>query len=191
MGLRFGIAVGSLLMVVVGWIPIIGPVLAGITAGIVTRSGMRKGVVAGFLSGLIGILILIGMAFWLKSFISSFIEITPLESISKFPQSLICITIFVILLETPIFGLIGGLIGGTLSNIDSSIQKPSKELSEKDSAIIQKLLAEKDEISKLLNNLKESLEAGKISQKTYEELKRNFEKKLNIIDKKLEKVKKE
>lgn len=193
MSLRFGISVGSVLMVIVGWIPVIGPLLAGISAGIVTRGEMRKGVLVGFLSGLIGIIILFGVAlfltYWFKSPISSVVG-TPLESIGKVSQSLIFIVLLILILEAPIFGLIGGLIGGILGSIYSSFQKISGELPEREdvSVIIQKLMIERDEVSKMLDNLKESLEAGKISQKTYKELKNKFEEKLDIIDKKLEKL---
>ena len=59
--ITLGVFVGIIMMVIIGWIPLIGALIAGLVAGAIAR-GARRGLVVGFLSGLIGLLILIFLA---------------------------------------------------------------------------------------------------------------------------------
>jgi len=55
--LGLGVLVGFLLLISLGWIPVIGPLIAGIAAGVVAR-GAKRGALAGFLAGIVGAVIL-------------------------------------------------------------------------------------------------------------------------------------
>ena len=50
--------VGFVLMVVLGFVPVIGPLVAGLVAGLIAGGGVWNGGKAGFLSGLLGAVIL-------------------------------------------------------------------------------------------------------------------------------------
>lgn len=52
----FGITIGSLLYVILNFIPLIGPFLAGVTTGKFSRN-LKQGILGGFLSGVVGSLL--------------------------------------------------------------------------------------------------------------------------------------
>ena len=52
------VAVGFVMMVSLGIVPVIGPLVAGLVAGLIAGGGVWNGGKAGFLSGLIGAVIL-------------------------------------------------------------------------------------------------------------------------------------
>lgn len=47
------VLVGFILMIVLGWFPVIGPLIAGFVAELIAR-GVGRGALAGFLSGIVG-----------------------------------------------------------------------------------------------------------------------------------------
>jgi len=50
----FAVIIGFIAMIILGYIPIIGPIIAGIISGFLAGGGIRNGAIAGFLSGNIG-----------------------------------------------------------------------------------------------------------------------------------------
>jgi len=56
--IRLGTFVGFLLLLLLGFIPILGAVIAGLVAGLIAR-GVGRGAVAGFLAGIAGAVALI------------------------------------------------------------------------------------------------------------------------------------
>ena len=54
MGLGSGTLVGFIVMIILGWIPIFGPLIAGFAAGLVAGGGAGRGATAGFLAGILG-----------------------------------------------------------------------------------------------------------------------------------------
>ncbi len=52
------VAVGFVLMVILGFVPVIGPLVAGLVAGLIAGGDVWNGGKAGFLSGLAGAVIL-------------------------------------------------------------------------------------------------------------------------------------
>lgn len=52
-----GSVVGFLLLIILGWIPILGAIIAGLVAGLIARGALR-GLAAGFISGIIGAVII-------------------------------------------------------------------------------------------------------------------------------------
>jgi hypothetical protein len=105
-GMGLGVFVGFLLMLLIGWIPVLGPLLAGIVAGILA-GGVGKGALAGFLSGIMAAIILgLLVAFW------GLVKFGPLEALLGGLA-----TFWVALLLSAgaaLFGLIGGIIGGAM-----------------------------------------------------------------------------
>ncbi|MEA3254281.1 MAG: zinc ribbon domain-containing protein [Candidatus Altiarchaeota archaeon] len=61
--LLFAVLAGSLLYVILVWIPLIGPLIVGLTAGWIARCNVRKGFFIGVLSGFTGFLYLVHIAF--------------------------------------------------------------------------------------------------------------------------------
>lgn len=49
--------VGFIAMIVLSFLPVLGPILAGFAAGVVAGGGAGKGALAGFLSGIIGAIV--------------------------------------------------------------------------------------------------------------------------------------
>ena len=54
-----GVLSGFIVMVFLGWIPVIGPVISGLIAGIVTKKGAFYGMLSGLVSGIIGSVVVI------------------------------------------------------------------------------------------------------------------------------------
>ena len=54
MGLGTGAFAGFVVMMILGWIPIFGPLIAGFAAGLVAGGGAGRGAAAGFLAGILG-----------------------------------------------------------------------------------------------------------------------------------------
>jgi hypothetical protein len=107
-GIGLAVFVGFLLMLLIGWIPVLGPLLAGIVAGILAQGGVGDGALAGFLSGIMAA-ILIGLLVILWGIVNNF---GPLESLLGGLA-----TFWVALLLSAgaaLFGLIGGIIGGAI-----------------------------------------------------------------------------
>jgi uncharacterized membrane protein YeaQ/YmgE (transglycosylase-associated protein family) len=102
-GIGTGIAAGIALMIIFGWIPIIGPITAGMVAGILTKDDAGRGALAGFLSGVIGATI--------ESVLLTTLGFAFLGSLGAFIGGLASLTA---LISLPLFGLIGGLIGGVM-----------------------------------------------------------------------------
>lgn len=61
--LLFAVLAGSLLYIILVWIPLIGPLIVGLTVGWIARCNVRKGFFIGVLSGFTGFLYLIYVAF--------------------------------------------------------------------------------------------------------------------------------
>src|ERR1700733_9921454 len=53
-----GVVVGFILMIFLGWIPVIGALIAGFAAGGIAKGGAKRGLIAGFLSGIVGLILL-------------------------------------------------------------------------------------------------------------------------------------
>jgi hypothetical protein len=106
-GMGLGVFVGFLLMLLIGWVPVLGPLLAGVVAGILAQGGVGKGALAGFLSGVMAAIILgLLVAFW------SLVKLGPLEAILG---GLATFWVALILSAgAALFGLIGGIIGGAM-----------------------------------------------------------------------------
>jgi hypothetical protein len=100
-----GVMIGFFLLLILGWIPIIGALIAGIVAGAVAR-GAGRGLVAGFISGIIGVGIIVILLTGVLSFLGGVIG------------GLIGISVGTVLILLSIGGavvaMIGGLIGGAL-----------------------------------------------------------------------------
>ncbi len=56
--LALGVTLGFVTILVIGWIPLLGPFLAGLVAGLVARGGSR-GALAGLLASVMGLLIIV------------------------------------------------------------------------------------------------------------------------------------
>src|SRR4030066_2513532 len=56
--LGLAVFLGFITMIVLGWIPIIGPFIAGLVAGLIARGGAGRGATAGFITGILGALII-------------------------------------------------------------------------------------------------------------------------------------
>lgn len=106
-GMGLGVAVGFLLMILIGWIPILGPLLAGIVAGILARGGVGAGALAGFLSGIMAAIIL--------GLLATFWGLTELGLIESLLGGLATFWAALLLSAgAALFGLIGGIIGGAM-----------------------------------------------------------------------------
>ncbi|MCL4383678.1 MAG: hypothetical protein M1168_00920 [Candidatus Marsarchaeota archaeon] len=108
-----GFASGFLLMLVLGWIPVAGPLLSGLISGLTTRGGTLYGMLMAFLSSLAASIIILIVVinaynifksnYLLSYFLSLFnVNVTGL---------IILIGAIAILIST-----IGGYIGGVLRN---------------------------------------------------------------------------
>jgi hypothetical protein len=106
-GMGLGVLVGFLLMLLIGWIPVLGPLLAGVVAGILAQGGVGEGALAGFLSGIMAAIILgLLVTLW------GLVNFGPLEALLGGLA-----TFWVALLLSAgaaLFGLIGGIIGGAM-----------------------------------------------------------------------------
>lgn len=106
-GTGLAVFVGFLLMLLIGWIPILGPLLAGIVAGILAQGGVGDGALAGFLSGIMGAIILgILVAFY------EFVKIGPMASLLGGLATFVVALLLSV--GAALFGLIGGIIGGAI-----------------------------------------------------------------------------
>jgi hypothetical protein len=52
--LAIGVSAGFVLMIILGWLPIVGPLIAGVVAGLMAEGGLRRGAVTGLLAGTFG-----------------------------------------------------------------------------------------------------------------------------------------
>lgn len=107
-----GIAIGFVLLVFLGWIPIIGALGAGFVAGLIAR-GVGRGAAAGFIAGVVGGIIAVFVLGALGSILGS-----------SFGMGLLGGAIgagiggLVLLLSVggAIFAAIGGAVGGAISH---------------------------------------------------------------------------
>jgi len=103
--LGLAVFVGFILMIILGWFPIIGPLIAGFVAGLIAR-GAGRGALAGFLSGIIGGII-IGV-------ILTIIGTAALGALGTFLGILAGLVVIILSLGGAILALIGGAIGGLI-----------------------------------------------------------------------------
>ncbi len=61
-GFELGVIAGLLLVVLIGWIPVVGPFLAGFVSGLHTKHE-REGAAVGFVSGALGSVIIAWMLY--------------------------------------------------------------------------------------------------------------------------------
>jgi hypothetical protein len=106
-GMGLGVFSGFLLMLLIGWIPVLGPLLAGMVAGILANGGVGRGAFAGFLSGIMAAIILtLLVTLW------GLLELGPLEALLG---GLTTFWVALILSAgAALFGLVGGIIGGAI-----------------------------------------------------------------------------
>jgi len=100
------VAVGFVLMVVLGFAPVIGPLVAGLIAGLIAGGGVWNGGKAGFLSGLLGAVILSVMAIIGSTFLLGIFGLVAGLGIAG--------ALIILALYHAVLGLIGGVVGGLL-----------------------------------------------------------------------------
>jgi uncharacterized membrane protein YeaQ/YmgE (transglycosylase-associated protein family) len=61
--LGLGVFIGFILMIILGWIPVIGAFIAGLVAGLIAKGGVIRGAKAGFLSGMMGAIVIAVMPY--------------------------------------------------------------------------------------------------------------------------------
>ncbi len=99
--LGIAIGIGSLIMALIGWIPIIGAMVSGLLSGILARGYLRGGLAA-LLSGIIGIIIFSAIASVLGVNIESIFGPQVEDNILYFYQMSIILAI--------VMGLFGGSV---------------------------------------------------------------------------------
>lgn len=99
--LGIAIGIGSLIMALIGWIPIIGAMVSGLLSGIIARGYLRGGLAA-LLSGIIGIIIFSAIASVLRVNIESIFGPQVEDNILYFYQMSIILAI--------VMGLFGGSV---------------------------------------------------------------------------------
>ena len=52
--LVISVAAGFVLMIILGWLPVVGPLIAGVVAGLMAEGGLRRGALTGLLAGIFG-----------------------------------------------------------------------------------------------------------------------------------------
>lgn len=100
------VAVGFVLMVVLGFAPVIGPLVAGLIAGLIAGGGVWNGGKAGFFSGLLGAVILSAMAIIGSTFLLGIFGLVAGLGIAA--------ALIILALYHAVLGLIGGVVGGLL-----------------------------------------------------------------------------
>jgi hypothetical protein len=109
-----GAVAGAILLVLTGWIPVIGALISGIVAGGVTK-GLFRGLIAGFLAGVVGFVIVT----YLLSDISLMLDgIIGAASGSGTAEAIAMLEF----LTVP-FASLGGLIGGVVGSMKQKGQK--------------------------------------------------------------------
>lgn len=113
--LLLAVAAGTIVMILLGWLPIGGPLLAGILAGLLTFNGIGRGALAGFLSGLIASPVisylseLIAQSEW-----SAFNLVKSLTLLIGFPVIESYADLVALAVYLSVFGLVGGAIGSAM-----------------------------------------------------------------------------
>jgi len=102
-----GVIVGFIVMIVLGFLPVIGPLLGGFVAGIIARGGWWNGAKAGFVAGIfgaivLGIILIIGATLFLGV-------------VGFFGGLGVTAALIAIALYSAILGLVGGAIGGLIA----------------------------------------------------------------------------
>ncbi len=97
------VAVGFVLMVILGFAPVIGPLVAGLIAGLIAGGGIWNGGKAGFMSGLLGAIILSVLAILGSTFLLGIFGLVAGLGIA--------VTLIVLALYHAVLGMIGGCIG--------------------------------------------------------------------------------
>jgi len=100
------VAIGFILMVVLGFVPVIGPLVAGLVAGLIAGGGAWNGGKAGFLSGLLGAVILSGLAIVGSTFLLGIFGLVAGLGIA--------VTLIILALYHAVLGFIGGFLGSLL-----------------------------------------------------------------------------
>ncbi|MEI7432633.1 MAG: DUF5518 domain-containing protein [Methanomicrobiales archaeon] len=100
------VAIGFVLMVVLGFVPVVGPLVAGLVAGLIAGGGVWNGGKAGFLSGLFGAVILSVLVIAGSTFLLGIFGLVAGLGIA--------VTLIILALYHAVLGLIGGCIGGLL-----------------------------------------------------------------------------
>jgi|APHig6443717817_1056837.scaffolds.fasta_scaffold531500_2 hypothetical protein len=97
------VAVGFVLMVILGFVPVIGPLVAGLVAGLIAGGDVWNGGKAGFLSGLAGAVILSVLAIIGSTFLLGIFGLIAGLGIAM--------TLIILALYHAALGLTGGIIG--------------------------------------------------------------------------------
>ncbi len=103
----FGFSSGFILMLIIGWIPVLGPLVSGLIAGFVTRRGALYGLFSGFLSSLIASIIMLFIV--IDVFKSTYL----VYLLSLFDINLNSLIILIGLISV-LISAIGGYIGGAI-----------------------------------------------------------------------------
>lgn len=109
-GIGLGVLAGFLLLIFLGFIPILGALIAGIVAGLIAR-GAGRGAVAGFVAGIFGSVVLAIFLSFLGAAVGGIFGLTGLGGLLG---GLVGGSYVVLSLGSAIVCLIGGLIGGAL-----------------------------------------------------------------------------
>lgn len=105
--LLFGFSAGFLLMLIIGWIPVLGPLLSGLVAGLITKRGTLYGLFSGFLSSLVASIIMLFVV--IDIFRSTYL----VYLLSLFDINLSSLIILIGIISV-LISAIGGYIGGAI-----------------------------------------------------------------------------
>jgi hypothetical protein len=109
-----GALAGAVLLILTGWIPVIGALISGMVAGGITK-GLFRGLIAGFLAGVVGFVIVT----YLFSDISLMLDGIIGAASGSGTAELIAMLEF---LTVP-FASLGGLIGGVVGSMKQKGQR--------------------------------------------------------------------
>lgn len=159
-----GVFIGFLLMVLIGWIPIIGALIAGAIAGSIAK-GAGRGLITGFLSGTIGLIILaiiLGMVGGLAGSTLGSASAAVGAGIGIGVSSIL----FIVEIGDIIVVTIGGLIGGALhpQEIIAELQKEDRSAARNE-----------EDKNEALKALKLRYANGKITKAQYDSMKKDLE----------------
>lgn len=167
--MSLGVFIGFILMVIIGWIPVLGALVAGIIAGAIAR-GPGRGIATGFFAGILGLIILAIFFFGFGS--------TNTGTLGTQISSVVGLSIHTLLVVLSVGGIIlitiGGLIGGALAPQETAL----KTIVRKEETVVHHT-TDKNEIDEKkqdpLHILKQRYAKGEITKRQYEQMKKELE----------------